>query len=517
MADGHDIRSRVARARLAGPLFAVWVVGCSAARTPPEELPAPATADGDVRPQPAASPTAAGSTADGSAGQAAPSPPPLDPIAPPDLGAELEPLPGSFEGVDRGPLPGGFSIAFTEAERELFATLSPLPPLPPDPTNRVADDPAAAELGRALFEDPELSGPLLIDSELGAAGDTSKVSCATCHFGPALDDPAPVSTGTGVGARNALALVNSSYQRWVNWGGRFSSQWELSVAVIENPKVMNGSRLRVAHRIFDAHRERYEAVFGPLPDALASASRFPADGKPKAAPSMTNPEPPDGAWEMMDADDQAQVNAILVDYGKAIGAFLRTLVSRSSRFDRFVEGGELGALDLAAQQGLRLFVGKARCISCHDGPLFSDGAFHAMGVQPIDPAVVDSGRYQDIPPLLSSPFSSATEWSDDPDSGRLLGLTSPPPEDTRGQFRTPSLRTAATSAPYMHNGAYGSLEEVVDFYDWGGDGPEDTVRDRRLVPLHLTAEEKQQLVAFLHSLTPDPIDPSLTTDIRPTW
>jgi cytochrome c peroxidase len=405
-------------------------------------------------------------------------------------------------------------VQLSEAEVALIGTLSPLPPLPPDETNAVADDPLAAELGRALFEDPEFSGPLRVASELGAVGDTGQVSCGTCHFGPALDDFAQVSTGTGSGTRNSLSLVNSAYQRWTNWGGRFSAQWELSVAVIENPNVMNGTRLRVAHRIADAHRTGYEAVFGPIAPELADAQRFPADGKPKPAPTAEVPAPPDGPWEAMTDVDRTVVNTLLVNYGKAIAAFLRTIVSRDSPFDRFV-AGDRGALDPFAQAGLRLFVGKARCITCHNGPLFSDEAFHNIGVPTMGAA--DDGRWKDIPPLLASAMSSATPWSDAPDSGRLAGLTNPPPEETRGQFRTPSLRGVAQSAPYMHNGWFSDLRSVVDHYDWGGGMPASGQLDRQLVPLHLTDQEKEQLVAFLHSLTGEPVDPMLAVGVRPTW
>lgn len=517
MVTAPTLRS-IVHAGLGGVLGAALLgAGCSAMHESPQPE--------DVLPPPSvAGESPAGravAVADqGSAGRAAPTDSALDPVTPSFGPGSLAPPPPP-DALPAMPPPD--AVAFAEGERALIATLSPLPPLPPDSTNAVADDAAAAQLGRALFEDPEMSGPLLVDSELGAVGDSGRVSCATCHFGPALDDPSSVSTGTRVGARNSLSLVNSAYHRWTNWGGRFSAQWELSIAVIENAGVMNGSRLRVARRIFDAHREDYEAVFGALPSELADLERFPADGKPKPAPTTDVPDPPDGAWEAMDPDDQQLVNAILVHYGKAIAAFLRTLTSRDSRFDAFV-AGDTGALDGTEQRGLQLFVGKARCISCHSGPLFSDGAFHAMGIAPADPMVIDDGRYKDIPPLLASPFNSASAWSDDPDSGRLAGLTNPPPEETRGQFRTPSLRTAAQSAPYMHNGMFGSLDEVVRFYDeggqgesWGGGASSELVRDRQLVPLHLTDEELQQLVAFLHSLIGEPVDASLTVGERPTW
>src|SRR5687768_10065128 len=98
-------------------------------------------------------------------------------------------------------------------EAAAFRSFSPLPALPPDPTNAVADDPRAAALGQMLFFDPDLSGPLLVDSPLGKAGERGKVSCRTCHDGPALeDDDSPsghVSTGTKIGGRNTPAILNS--------------------------------------------------------------------------------------------------------------------------------------------------------------------------------------------------------------------------------------------------------------------------------------------------------------------
>src|SRR5688500_9852967 len=95
----------------------------------------------------------------------------------------------------------------TADERRQLAALSPLGPVPPDPTNAYADDPRAATLGQMLFFDADLSGPLLVDSALGKAGERGKVSCRTCHDGPALDDtPHHVSTGSKVGGRNAPPL-----------------------------------------------------------------------------------------------------------------------------------------------------------------------------------------------------------------------------------------------------------------------------------------------------------------------
>ena len=126
---------------------------------------------------------------------------------------------------------------FTDAERAQIAGLSPLPALPPDPTNAYADHPGAARLGQMLFFDKSYSGALLVGDDgtnggLGPVGAIGKVSCHTCHaVGSAtLDDQRAsnhISLGTNFGTRNALGMVNSSFYEWTNWGGRFDSQWSL--------------------------------------------------------------------------------------------------------------------------------------------------------------------------------------------------------------------------------------------------------------------------------------------------
>jgi cytochrome c peroxidase len=348
---------------------------------------------------------------------------------------------------------GGATIS--PAERAVLATLTPLPAVPADTTNRVADNPAAAALGQKLFFDPAFSGPLKVASDLGAVGEAGKVSCASCHSSSYLDDarsvPETVSLGTDFHTRNSPTLVNASFYAWTNWGGRFSAQWELPMVVLENGVIMNGNRLQLVHRIFDAYRTDYELVFGAMDAGISDLGRFPANGKPKPAPTPAAPAPPDGPWEAMTPADRLVANTVLVNYSKAIGAFLRLLVSRNSAFDRWMAGDE-AALDIAAQRGARVFIGSGRCITCHLGPHFSDDQFHNIGVPQTGEKVpaADDGRFKDVPGLLASPFNSKGSFSDDPNSNRLLGLTDPMPESSKSAFRTPDLRGVVLTAPYMH-------------------------------------------------------------------
>lgn len=398
-------------------------------------------------------------------------------------------------------------VVLTDAERAIAATLSPLPDVPPDPTNAYADDEGAAALGQMLFFDASYSGALAVDSDLGNAGETGKVSCASCHMSPTMADhrsmPNNVSLGANFHSRNAPGVVNSSYYAWTNWGGRFSSQWELPIAVAEAPVIMNSTRLDVLHTIANKYRAEYDAVFEDLPATL-DVAKFPLSGKPGQA-----------SWDGMAAEDQELANRVYVNYAKALQAYMRKLVSKNTRFDQFVAGDE-DALTPAELRGYKLFVGKARCNGCHLGPNFSDDKFHNIGVPQTGPHVPegDDGRHKDVLGLLGSPFNGAGAFSDDPAAGqlKLAGLTNPMPESARGAFRTPSLRGVAQSAPYMHSGQLATLEEVVEFYNSGGGVPVSGTKDPLILPLYLSVDEQSDLVAFLKTLNGEPIPPALLED-----
>lgn len=409
-------------------------------------------------------------------------------------------------------------MELTADELARAKTFSPLPAVPADPTNAFADNAAAAVLGQRLYFDSSYSGALAVASDganggLGAVGDRGKVACVSCHASPSGDDnrskPGNVSLGTDFGTRNALPVVNAAFNKWTNWGGRFDSQWSLPLAVAENARIMKSTRLEVAHLLFTKYRADYDAIFPvPLDAALsptaADAARFPAAGKPKAAATD-----PDGPWEQMTAGDRAIVNRIFVNYGKALAAYMRKHVSRDAPFDRFV-AGDTSAISASAKRGFRVFTGKGQCATCHAGPNFSDDKFHALGVPQTGDKVpaTDLGRFTDVAPLLTSPFNTNGDFSDDKTTGKLTGEAQNATQ--LGAFRTRSLRNLSTSPPYMHSGQLATLEAVVDFYDQGGGNvPDGGVKPSMLVPLALTAEDKADLVAFLKTLDGAPVDASL--------
>lgn len=158
---------------------------------------------------------------------------------------------------------------------------------------------------------------------------------------------------------------------------------------------------------------------------------------------------------------------------EAIAAYERTIVSTNSAFDKYVLG-ESKAMDESAVRGMALFKGKARCVLCHNGPNFTDNQFHNLSVAQVGPMKEDLGRYY------------VTRQEKD-----------------KGAFKTPTLRSITETAPYMHDGVFKTLEEVVDFLDQGGG--QNPNLSPMVKPLELTQPEKADLIAFLKALTGEPI------------
>jgi len=156
--------------------------------------------------------------------------------------------------------------------------------------------------------------------------------------------------------------------------------------------------------------------------------------------------------------------------GKAIAAYERSIVSADAPFDRWVKG-ERRAISDAAARGFALFEGKAKCNACHQGFNFSDNGFHNLGLK-ATPGVVDNGRYSQRPIAVN-----------------------------RGAFKTPTLRNVSIRAPYMHNGMYQTLEEVVQHYNRGGDVKANLDPNMNPAGLGLTKSDVADLVAFMKTLT----------------
>ena len=279
-----------------------------------------------------------------------------------------------------------------------------------------------------------------------------KRSCASCHQpGKAFTDGIPRALqidGHSTLPRNTPVLWNASLQMNLFYDSRHMLLQDVVLEVLANEKEMNSSTMEAIKKI--QHSVTYQHMFKQAYDRTAS--------------SIT---------EKNIAD--------------AIAIYLRTLISYNSRFDKYMRG-EKDKLTPNEIKGFNLFMGKAACGTCHYAPLFN-------GSKP------PTYYYQESE-VLGVPASTDTVHPQlDEDSGRMIFLKK---DFLVHAFKTPTLRNIALTAPYMHNGVYKTLEEVIDFYNRGGGRglglpvPNQTLAAGKL---QLTPKEKWQLKAFLLTLT----------------
>jgi cytochrome c peroxidase len=383
--------------------------------------------------------------------------------------------------------------AFTDEERAELETmvLDDSTPIPKSPTNRFADDPKAAALGHAVFFDKRW---------ITGAG-----NCRSCHDtrqgGADTKSRGPTTTfGTQTFSRNTPTIFNVAFIPTMNhWGGLFSAVWSVSndigTSTIEQARYMYNDPF---------YRAAYEEIYGPLPDM--NDPRFPPAGNFRAP-----------AWMAMSAEDQKALSRFATNLGKSLEAYERKFIDKNSAFDKYMNGDE-EALSASAIRGAKLFVGKAGCNECHNGPTFSDFKFHNVGVPQgalaRDYGFISAGAFQS-----TYPYNANSEFSDDPEYGASITANITPvltadlpmvcgtnPMPGCGAFKTARLRSIALTPPYMHTGGFTDLWDVVEFYNEGA-GTDGFVghRSPAIRPLFLNNDEISDLVAFLQSLTGEPI------------
>jgi cytochrome c peroxidase len=354
------------------------------------------------------------------------------------------------------------AFAFTEPEVRAVAAHGPWPPaLRPDPSNRVSGNREAIDLGERLFFERRMSA-------------TGGVSCSRCHV-PELNwtDGQARARGLALADRNTPSIINVRLARWFGWDGAHDSLWSQGMRPILDPREMGASAAQVAKLVREDadYACRYRKAFGT------------------ARP----------------ASDEAA----LVDVAKALAAFQETLVSGRTPFDEFrdalVKGDEAGIARYPdpAKRGLRIFIGKGSCNVCHAGPGFTNGEFHDTGIPFfIEPGRVDPGRHEGIRKLLASKFNLLGAYNDDATRATAIGTRHVALEHRNfGEFKTPSLRNLALTAPYMHNGRLPTLRAVVDHYSTLSPDRLHSDGEAILKPLRLSEQESRDLVAFLESLS----------------
>jgi cytochrome c peroxidase len=340
-----------------------------------------------------------------------------------------------------------------------------LPKFIPEP--RIPADnpmsPALVELGRHLFYDKRLSG-------------NGTTACSTCHIQAlAFTDGKPRSPGsTGEKtARNSPSIANSAWNATYTWA---------------NPALTT------------LERQMEVPLFGddPIEMGVTDSNRQTIVRRIEAEP----------LYPVLFHDAFPDVSAPITfaNIIKSIAAFQRSVISVNSRYDRYLQRKE--KLSEAERRGMRLFFGeRAECHHCHGSFNFNDQVVHARS-RDLEILFHNTGLYN-IDGTGAYPFPN-----------RGLFEFSAKPEDM-GAFRAPSLRNVALTAPYMHDGSVATLGEVLDLYSQGGrvirsgalagDGRQNPHKDGLIARIDLTAEEKQDLLAFLETLT----DESLLSN--PQW
>jgi cytochrome c peroxidase len=356
---------------------------------------------------------------------------------------------------------GAQLLDFSDAEKRAILRHGPWPaPWSPDPSNRASGNAEAIALGERLFFEPRLSP-------------TGKVLCATCHAPfRGWQDARARAFGHSEADRNTQSLFDVRYNRWFGWDGAGDSLWAQSIRPMLDAREMGGSQAHAAALLRgDAELScRYTKVFGAPPPA----------------------------------DDER----LLAGIGKALAAFQETIVSGRSPFDDFRDAlarNDLPAMKkypLAAQRGLRLFVGRGNCSACHFGPAFTNGEFHDSGVPFFIQGGVDPGRHGGIRKLAANALNLLGAHNDDRTGASALKTRQVALGHRNfGEFKVPGLRNVAQTAPYMHNGSLATLADVVRHYSELNPDRLHADGEGLLKPLRLSAGEASDLVAFLESLT----------------
>ncbi|OGP07382.1 MAG: hypothetical protein A2Z89_07885 [Deltaproteobacteria bacterium GWA2_43_19] len=349
-------------------------------------------------------------------------------------------------------------IALAAGDPDMDPPLAPLPDHPPIPTDNPSGTnvypskmDAKQELGYLLFFDPKISGD-------------GGIACSDCHdpkMGWGFSDPISRGYPGTVHWRNSQTALNSGYLNKIFWEGGTTSLEAQAPAAAEGAVAGNGSRdmMEARLRFTPEYVKRFKEVYGT---------------------------------EWPNIEDA---------YG-AMAAFERWLSQPNTPFDKFMKGDK-NAVSEKAKKGKSLFEGKANCIECHNGPIFTDEKFYDIGVA--DPPEFEENGIQQVTFRFQHyAKGSAEEIYRTHKSDPGIYFKQKRLED-RGKFRTAPLRYLKYTAPYMHNGTLFTLEEVIDFYD-KADGVDRWGNKTKIIkPLNLTKEEKESLKEFLLTLSGEEI------------
>lgn len=350
-----------------------------------------------------------------------------------------------------------------------------------DPSNQYLNNHKAILFGKQLFNDSSLSY-------------NQKVSCSSCHLKEAeFTDGKLVAIGEKVGIRNTPTLINVAQQNWFFWDGRSDSLWAQALSPLENPAEHNFTRTEVLHylRNNDHYNKQYKKIFK---QNLNQFSAYPAKAGPNGNLQALK------IWKKLTGKQRDNINGAFVNIGKAIAAYVSTIKSEPTRFDHYIdellEKSQSAILNKSEKKGLKLFISqKTGCINCHRSAIFSNKSFHNIGT---GIKAKDNGRSEIIRTIIDDPFNCLGKYSDaEPGQCLELKYMNKNSHALSGSFRTPSLRSISKTAPYMHDGRFRTLQEVLDYYS-GIDKNQALITD--LPEISLSKQEQQDIISFLFTL-----------------
>ena len=410
-----------------------------------------------------------------------------------------------------------------------------------------------ARFGKKLFFDPKLSK-------------SGNISCASCHSpGLSFTDGRKLAVGTKEGTRNTPTLVNVFSGHWFFWDGRADSLSAQALGPLESTLEHNSSRGQIAWLVYTFYRNEYENVFGPFPKNLEAKlaplleSEAMALPRSKCAESKCTPldrnlatyavstisdfttqnalilkagklgiqpqellssawikaavKAPNQSWhknfEALTAIEKKELNDVFVNVGRALSAYQKGLLAVDSPFDRFVLKLSTGdnireafSEDFSDRQwqGFKHFVSSG-CTNCHNGPNFTDQQFHNIGLGWNDP--IDLGRAVGLKKLRAAEFECLEPELESCQEGKYVQENN---QELVGAFKTPTLRNLDSSRPYMHDGRFDSIDDVLDHY---AEPPSEAAighRSESLQTLRLKPEDHENLKLFLKSLNSRVVD-----------
>ena len=392
------------------------------------------------------------------------------------------------------------TVVWSDAETALLQSLSirNLPAVGLDSSNRYQLNPDAIKLGEKLFFDATLSS-------------TGTISCASCHLPDnQFNDGKKVAFAIGEGTRNTPSLLGASHQQWFFWDGRKDSAWSQALEPLENPVEHNLTRIEVIKKVLanPEYKKSYTQIFTELPSQQKLDS-WPDAAKPNGDLAGLK------LWKSLPIKSRKEINRVFSNIGKSLAAYETTLKFPVSRFDRYLdtlkttELGNTSAITTTSKSatqavsgftdneeaGLKLFIGKAACVSCHHSPLLSSQHFQNVATGILGK---DTGRSMVAEAQRWDVFNCLGEYSDAPkDECKDLTFMNNNRHELSGSFKVPSLRNVINTAPYMHDGRYQSLAEAVKHY---ANPPDTKLIDHHMPMITLDEREQQRLVDFLKTL-----------------